>query len=159
MPKLYRKKTETEKALLAIKLWDMSPVKLQYTFGGDASEWGRILKGQHQPHGVYLAICKDINIFGYKAIFTMQAARKKYARKTRHGGIVPRTRNVLYDFDQFVREKIILKRMMSIRFADLYDGYIYYQDEMQCLAQCEIDFESREEENSVERNFLDSLDV
>jgi hypothetical protein len=137
----------------------MSPVKLQYTFGGDASEWGRILKGQHQPHGVYLAICKEINTFGYKAVFTMQAARKRYAKKTRHGGIVPRTRNVLYDFDQFVRGKIIEKRMMSISFEDAYDGYIYYQNEMRYLEQYEINFESYEEENSAEGDFLDSLDA
>jgi hypothetical protein len=80
MPELYRKKTETEKALYAIKLWDMSPVKLQYTFGGDAAEWGRILKGQHQAHGEYLVSVHKVGYFADRPCICSRFVPKRCAK-------------------------------------------------------------------------------
>ncbi|MDR0684479.1 MAG: hypothetical protein LBF83_05070 [Spirochaetaceae bacterium] len=158
MPKLYRKKTETEKALHAIKLWDMSPVKLQYTFGGVASEWGRILKGQHQPHGEYLTILREIAKQGSNAFFTW-AANKKLGKKTRKGGVVPRTKKVFGLYEEFQREKIVEKRMRGIYFDDSYS----YYDECR-TAMIEISYEEllyfglTEEEQGTREDFLDFLD-
>jgi hypothetical protein len=155
MPKLYRKKTETEKALHAIKLWDMSPVKLQYTFGGVASEWGRILKEQHQPHGVYLAICKEIAVQGDDAFFTWQA-NKRLGNKTRKGGVVPRTKDVFELYDNFRIEKIVATKMRGCS-EDFYD---YYMDAMVEMSYEELPrFESPEERHNTERAFLDSLNA
>jgi hypothetical protein len=156
--KRYRKKTETEKALHAIKLWDMSPVKLQYTFGGDASEWGRILKGQHQVHGEYLAVCKEINIRRHDATITWQAAKKKYGKRTRNGGIVPRTRNVLRDIYNYHEEQVFEKRISNI-FSDSDDGYDYGNLAYSFYSEGPHLPESHEEDQNTRRDFLNSLKV
>ncbi|MDR1618461.1 MAG: hypothetical protein LBS06_05360 [Treponema sp.] len=162
MPKLYRKKTETEKALHAIKLWGMHPVKLQYIFGGDASEWGRILKGQHQAHGEYLAICKEINTHGYDAITTWAASKKKYGKRTRNGGIVPRTKHVFDDLYAFNVNRIIMNRIEKhvTGFEDQYDEYIFYCEQgMDIYAHGEQYPRTYFEEQTIRKNFLDSLKV
>jgi hypothetical protein len=135
MAKLYRRKTETEKALHAIKLWGMSPVKLQYTFGGIASEWGRILKGRHQARGEYLAVLKEINTYGYKAVVTWAAAKKKgYGKRTRKGGIVPRTRSVISDIQAFYEEQIFERQLVIDEVyyddpGDVYDRFVDFYSE------------------------------
>jgi hypothetical protein len=158
MHKKFRILTETEKAVRTIKSWEMTPVKLQCTFGGDASEWGRILKGQHEAHGEYLAICREINTRGYKATITWPAAKMKYGKRTRKGTIVPRTRNVLNDFDWFLLERAIDTKIKNMNFEDSYDAYLYYENADLNLGDLSP-FESYEEEKSVERDFLESLNA
>jgi hypothetical protein len=90
----------------------------------------------------------------------MQAARKKYGKKTRNGGIVPHTRNVLNDFNYFLLERTVNNKMQNMYFEDSYDDYMHYQNAM--ADACEEEppaFESYEEEKVAEREYLDSLEV
>jgi hypothetical protein len=118
--------------------------------------WGRILKGQHQAHGEYLAICKEIVACGYDAITTWVAARKRYRRRTRNGGIVPRTRNVLNDIYNYHEEQIFEKRISNI-YSDGYSDYGNLADSF--YSEGPHFPESHEEEQNTRRDFLDSLKV
>jgi hypothetical protein len=163
MKRFYLKKIETEtgKAIRIIKSWGMRPVRLQYTFGGDASEWGRILKGQHQPHGEYLAICKEINLRRYDATTTWEAAKKKYGKRTRNGGIVPRTRNVLNDVWQYYEQQMFEDRQRGVYFdPDTGDPANDYYNAMDDFYNEGPHFpEEYKEVQNARRDFLSSLKV
>jgi hypothetical protein len=160
MPKHYRKLTEIEKALRFIKERGWAPVQLQYLFGGDASEWGRLLIGQHQPHGEYLGFCKEINNHGSDVLFALQvAARKGYNKKTRKGKIVPRTKDVFGDLEYFRIDQIVEKESRNVFFEDYYDAQEYYYRETEYIFQNgPMAPQSYEDEQNTRKEFLNSLD-
>jgi hypothetical protein len=131
-------------------------------FCGDASEWGRILKGQHEARGEYLAVCSDINTMGYKSIAMWKFVKKKYGKLARKGKLVPRTKQAVYAFDSFRRAEIIHK-ILNMHFYDIDDEYKYYCDycdrEREMIEMEMPLFESYEEEKNAEQEFLDSLTI
>jgi hypothetical protein len=155
----YRKLTETEKAIILIKEMDLTPLGLQNKFGGDAGEWGRILKGQHSPHGEHLSICKEINNHGYDASYTLQVARKGYGKKTRKDKIVPHSKAVFNALENFRMNQIIKSRLRNCYFGDDFESYEKeeYRIYEEVYSEGPHYYESHEDEENTRRDFLISL--
>jgi nuclear transport factor 2 (NTF2) superfamily protein len=162
MVKLYWKKTETERAVHIIKTLGMTTTMSQYTFGGNASEWGRILKGQHQAHGEYLAVCKEINTHWRHRYNHLEGRQKEIWEKNTKGGIVPRTKHVFNDLYAFNANRIIMDRIKkyAFAFADEYDEYIFYCEQGELIyAYGEQYPRTYFDDQTIRRDFLASLDT
>jgi hypothetical protein len=136
----------------------LTPLKLQNLFGGDAGEWGRIIIGQHSPHGEHLAICKEINKHGYDASFTLAGARKGVGKKTRKGTVRPCGEDVFNALEDFRAEKFAEEKCQNFYSED---GSDFLDDYYAILADWSEEphyYESHEDEENTKEEFLNSLD-
>jgi hypothetical protein len=165
MPKVYRKKTDLEIALspfISAVGRMPTPKEMSRSVGGDPSGWGRILKGQQRISGEYHARLKLLERSGIdNAQFELRAAgaNKKYGERTRKGRIVPHTKNIYLDVNEFHIRQIAERKVNSML---LDDGHDYYND---YISYCEYLYESGDgfpqnyfEEQKIRRDFIYDLE-
>jgi hypothetical protein len=158
--KRYRKKTELEIALWPIisSLGRMpTPKELNRILGGDLSDWGRILKGQQKISGEYHARLELLKGGVDGAQFELRAAEasKKYGERTRKGRIVPHTKNIYNDVNNFHVEQLFNNEMSDVDFEDSYDKYMAYREFTYDLYQSgDLLQKTFFEEQTIRRDFL-----
>ena len=162
--KCYRKKTELEIALWPIisSLGRMpTPGEMNRYLGGDKSHWGRILKGQQKIAGEYHARLKLLKEGIDNAQFVLRVAETstKYGERTRKGRLVPHTKNIYNDINNFHVEQLFNNETRDVNFDDSYDEYMAYRDFQFDLYQ-EGHFSLPRtyfEEQAIRKDFLNSL--
>jgi hypothetical protein len=160
--KRYRKKTDLEKALSPIisSFGRMpTPKEVGHILGGDLSDWGRILKGQQKISGEYHARLKALKNGIDDAQFELRAAEasKKYGERTRKGRIVPHTKKIFNDLNNFNVNNIIEKKMEEMEFEDSYAEYGFYREAGLVIYSSEYEPKIYTEQKELEASFIGSL--
>jgi len=128
--------------------------------GGAPCDWGRILKGQQDISGEYHARLKLLKNGGIdSAQFELHAAEKSkdYGKRTRKGKLVPRTKNIYYDIDNFYIQKTVQKMANYRSFDDQYDEYVFVCEQEQMMYSQGPGPRSYVEQKTLEREFINSL--
>jgi hypothetical protein len=161
MPKVYREKTDLEKALKCYETETGHKPNchdLAALFNDSPNVWGRIIKGLGVPHGEYLAKINLLKEHGTYAVKLWAYAEKsqKYGQRTRKGKIAPHTKHVYRDQENFMMEKIIESRMSEFDNPDDIRDEYYNQVE-QLRNEGPFHFSSYEDQQTALRDFYNSL--